>query len=104
MISPDASTTTAPTRGLGAANAIPRRANSSACAMKRSSGLALTAIVRSSKERLHEIFRVEGQNVAGLLADAHVPHRQPKLARDSDDHAALGRAIELCEDDSRHAR
>src|SRR5712692_43528 len=43
---------------------------------------------------------VEGNHVVDLLAGAHEADGQAQLARDRDNDAALGRAIELREDDS----
>jgi len=44
-------------------------------------------------------FRVEGNHVVDLLARANEADRQAQFARDRDNDAALGRAIELREDD-----
>ena len=55
----------------------------------------------SSKSASNEGVRVEQSKVFGLFAHADVFHRQSHLLTDCDDHAPLGRAVELRQDDAR---
>src|SRR6267143_3254025 len=52
------------------------------------------------EERDDELVRVELLEVRHLLAHAHVPDRDLERVADADDHAALGRPVQLGEDES----
>src|SRR3990170_6476938 len=47
------------------------------------------------EEGVHKLPRNEGLQIGNRLTDAHVPHRDLELVADSDDHAALGRPVQL---------
>ncbi len=70
-------TITAPTHGFGEASATPCAASSSACCMNCFVGSGARLI--SVEQRIHEVLRIERQQVADLLADADVAHRQAQL-------------------------
>src|SRR5262249_40591636 len=58
-------------------------------------------VSRSRREqRLDVLLRIERLQILELLADADELHRQIELALDAEDGAALGGAVELCEDDA----
>src|SRR3954464_1892873 len=65
---------------------------------------ARTVLRLFGEERLDELVRVELLEVGHLLADAHVAHGNLQLLADADDHAALGRAVELGEHEPRHSQ
>ena len=58
----------------------------------------------SVEKRIRVGFGVEGNHVVNLFAGADEANRQAQFARDGDDDAALGGAVELGEDDAGDAR
>src|SRR5205823_2486226 len=52
------------------------------------------------EDRLDVLLRIEGQQVVHFFADSDVADREIELAGDRDYNAALGRAVELGEDDA----
>src|ERR1039458_8727543 len=87
MTLPSASTSTAPTHGFGEARAMPLRASSSACCMKASS---VEGLLISIEQRVHEVLRVEGKQVANFFTHSNIAHWQAQFLRDGHHHAALG--------------
>src|SRR5262249_33829471 len=51
-------------------------------------------------ERLDELVRIERPQVGDFLADPDKPHRNLQFVADPENHAALGGAVELGEDDA----
>ena len=94
--------TTPPTAGFGFVSPSPRAASASAWRIScRSPGAARGTF--GAHERTGERLGVEREQVVRLLPDADEADRHVELAHDRDRDAALGRAVELGQDDAGHA-
>src|SRR3954471_6538840 len=62
----------------------------------------VSAVGASHDDGVDEGLGVEGREVVGTLTEADELDRHTELALDRDDDAALGRAVELGQDDARH--
>src|SRR6185437_13694792 len=86
--------------GAGEAGAF---AGQSQGVLHEASGVRVHSSAESSVEkRIRVGFRVKGHHVVNLLAGADETNGQAELARDRDDNAALGGAIEFRQDDPRY--
>src|ERR1035438_1387247 len=65
--------------------------------------LATTNAYASAEQRRHELHRIERHEVRWSLTDPDELDRQSELRSDRENHATFGRAIELGENDARHA-
>src|SRR5258707_10595879 len=83
--------------GAGQANAITRKFQ---CALHEANVMLIHELV---EEGSRVRFGVEGNHIVNLFAGADEADRQPEFAGNRNDDAALGRAIQFGENNSRDA-
>lgn len=79
---------------------LPDRKTKFACGLFDSTSVGCDSFYPIVKERRDELIRVKDRKVCRPFPNPHVLHGKLELASDRNDHAALGRTVQLCQDDS----